>query len=90
MGPPEPVKCPCNIVSNHKQKKEKKMTDICIFQGKTVVSSMEKVLHLPMLVPSIFVNTGEYQASIFYSAVVKEKSEIFLTHVMKYQVNDDS
>ena len=50
---------------------------------------MEKNLKLPMLVPSIFVITGEYQASIFYTAVMKETSELFLTHVMKYRVSED-
>jgi ABC-type spermidine/putrescine transport system permease subunit II len=58
------------------------------FQGKTVVKSIEKVLQLPMVVPSVFVAVGTYEASMTYTAKVKGTSEDFLTHIMSYQVKN--
>lgn len=82
-APPEPVRCPCNMVRwdwillkvfNLK------------FQGKTVLSPRVRTLRLPMIVPSVFMAVGNYETSISYTEISKGKSELFLTNNMTYEV----
>lgn len=58
-------------------------------KGKIILSARANTLRLPMIVPSVFIAVGLYDAQITYTNIIsKDKLELFLTNKMKYQVEE--